>query len=82
HLLHCLNTLRKYSHPSYYPHLNGTPTLWHSTHRSHCTYLLLQALTCQPCLNVITHNWIQGQEYLFPDFDIERKCVDYDKVWD
>ncbi|KUJ23672.1 uncharacterized protein LY89DRAFT_573258, partial [Mollisia scopiformis] len=79
HLLHCLNMLRRSAWPEYY---NIAPSPWHTTHLSHCTYLLMQALTCQPSLNVITHNWVEGQRFPFPDFDIERKCVDYESVWE
>lgn len=49
-------------------------------HRSHCTGVLLDALTCQPSLNMLTFNWMETQENPFPDFGINRKCVDHSKI--
>ncbi|PVH93679.1 hypothetical protein DM02DRAFT_504547, partial [Periconia macrospinosa] len=88
HLIHCLNVLRKFSHWDYY-----YPETWRSNgtwrlqspidvaHRSHCLSTLLQHLTCQPSLNVITYNWLDGYKIKpFPDFSIRRKCLDHDQI--
>ncbi|PVH91796.1 hypothetical protein DM02DRAFT_702807, partial [Periconia macrospinosa] len=71
----------------YYPETwrsNGTWRLQSPidvAHRSHCLSMLLQHLTCQPSLNVITHNWLDGYEIKpFPDFSIQRKCLDHDQI--
>ncbi|PVH94518.1 hypothetical protein DM02DRAFT_539314, partial [Periconia macrospinosa] len=83
HLLHCLNVLRKFSHwEHYYVSSNGT---WHLSlldiaHRSHCLSMLLQHLTCQPSLNTITHVWTDAYHDLFPDFNIQRKCIDHSQI--
>lgn len=82
HLLHCLNAVRKYSHYDYYYEAKwgkNMPPL-HVAHRSHCIGVLFEALTCQPSLNVITFDWMETQHNPFPDFNINRKCVNWDEV--
>ncbi|KAL5384255.1 hypothetical protein DPSP01_005399 [Paraphaeosphaeria sporulosa] len=84
HLLHCLNTVRKYSHYSHYFYPkwgdeSNMPALA-VAHRSHCIGILLDALTCQPSLNLLHFNWMETQENPFPDFGINRKCVDHSAV--
>ncbi|KAJ4357173.1 uncharacterized protein N0V89_001748 [Didymosphaeria variabile] len=84
HLLHCLNSVRKYSHYAhyFYPRWgdeSNMPAL-SVAHRSHCIGILLDALTCQPSLNMLNFNWMETQENPFPDFAINRKCVDHSAV--
>ncbi|OCK79905.1 hypothetical protein K432DRAFT_435058 [Lepidopterella palustris CBS 459.81] len=84
HAIHCLNALRKYSHYDYYYREkwgDDIPPL-HVAHRSHCVSILLQALTCQPSVNVITHDWMETQENPFPDFNIKRQCHDHGAILD
>lgn len=87
HLLHCLNVLRKFSfwdyyYPSSWQPDNGTwrLPLLDVAHRGHCLSMLLQHLTCQPSLNTITHVWTDAYKDLFPDFSIERKCLDHNQI--
>ncbi|KAF2120126.1 hypothetical protein BDV96DRAFT_641979 [Lophiotrema nucula] len=81
HLLHCLNTVRKYAHHNYYfaEYSNSTETLPRmlAVHRDHCIGMLLEALTCRPSMNVVTFEWMETQRFPFPDFGVRRKCVDY-----
>lgn len=42
--------------------------------------LLLQTLTCQPSLDVITHNWVDTQPYPVPDFNMNRKCKSHERI--
>ena len=35
---------------------------------------------CQPSLELITYAWADGREKPFPDFDITRKCYDFEAL--
>ncbi len=35
---------------------------------------------CQPSLELITYAWAEGREKPFPDFDITRKCYDFEAL--
>jgi len=52
----------------------------HQAHLSHCLHILLQALTCQPSLDVISHVWMRTQQNAYPDFNIQRQCVAHDGI--
>ncbi|OAL45750.1 tat pathway signal sequence, partial [Pyrenochaeta sp. DS3sAY3a] len=88
HALHCLNAVRKYAYREYYyPSINtshgGDTSLLSAidqAHLSHCLHILLQELTCTPSMNVITHNWVETQDFPFPDFAINKKCVDHKQL--
>ncbi|EFX02413.1 hypothetical protein CMQ_2462 [Grosmannia clavigera kw1407] len=84
HQIHCLNVLRKWGHYDYYfrPKFGDDPGLLHNSHRDHCVMLLLQTLTCQPSLDLITHNWVETQQYPVPDFNMNRKCKSHDRIID
>ena len=86
HQIHCLNTIRKHAYwDSYYKAPYGS---WddhnahelHWTHISHCFSALLQNLKCNADLGIITHAWMDGQEAPFPDFNLEKKCVDFESL--
>jgi len=78
HLLHCLNSMRKSLHHNYkHYHPNGT-TGAYLTHLGHCQEALAKYLRCQPSLELITFNWVEHQAGPFPDFDITRKCWNFD----
>lgn len=49
-----------------------------AAHRSHCVGAVLEALRCQPSIEVISYNWQEGQETAQPDLDVWRKCVDHE----
>ncbi|KAG9238953.1 hypothetical protein BJ875DRAFT_491967 [Amylocarpus encephaloides] len=95
HALHCLNAIRRYAYREYYypsqttcpssdPHAkyNATSPLaeFHQAHLSHCLHILLQTLTCDFSTDMITHNWMETQDYPFPDFAINKKCKDHSKI--
>ncbi|KAF4785082.1 hypothetical protein HER10_EVM0002433 [Colletotrichum scovillei] len=42
--------------------------------------ILLQALTCNPSLDLISHNWMRTQQNPYPDFNIKRQCVAHDPI--
>jgi hypothetical protein len=95
HALHCLNAIRKYAYREhYYPsqttcqtsshtaNLTSTSPLepFHQAHLSHCLHILLQTLSCDFSADMITHNWMETQDYPFPDFAINKKCKDHSKI--
>lgn len=82
HRIHCLNILRKWMHYDHYfkPHLGDDPGIIQLSHRDHCLVLLLQTLTCQVSMDVITHNWMDTQGYPVPDFNMNRKCMNHDRI--
>lgn len=85
HLIHCLNQLRKLAHYDYYYQsrwgdMSNMPAL-DASHRSHCIGLLLDALKCQPNVNVATFNWMEGINYPYPDFKTQRKCQNTDQLF-
>ena len=92
HLIHCLNSLRRYSHWDYYfrddwahKYQSPDPYYWpplHMAHRSHCIGVLLQHLTCQPSLAIITSDWMETQRTPFPDFNVRRRCINHDAILD
>lgn len=55
-------------------------------HKTHCVHMLLQALMCNADVGVITQSWVRNEAYKnpktrpFPDFNIEKKCRDFDAV--
>ena len=44
--------------------------------------LILQTLTCQTSLDVITHNWMHTQQFPVPDFNMNKKCRNHDRILD
>jgi hypothetical protein len=95
HALHCLNAIRKYAYREHYypsqttspssshsPNLTSTSPLqpFHQAHLSHCLHVLLQTLTCDFSTDMITHNWMETQDYPFPDFAINKKCKDHSEI--
>ncbi|KAK1656811.1 hypothetical protein BDP55DRAFT_56870 [Colletotrichum godetiae] len=84
HQLHCLNAVRKYAYfdfyyGDHYKNISMAPQR-HQAHLEHCIDILLQALTCNPSLDLISHNWMKTQENPYPDFNIKRQCVAHDPI--
>ncbi|KAK1723894.1 uncharacterized protein BDZ83DRAFT_780284 [Colletotrichum acutatum] len=84
HQLHCLNAVRKYAYFDYYYGTNykniSMAPQRHQAHLAHCIDILLQALTCNPSLDLISHNWMRTQENPYPDFNIKRQCMAHDPI--
>jgi hypothetical protein len=40
--------------------------------------MLYQNLRCNANADIITSDWMVGQEYPYPDFGIEKKCGDFE----
>ncbi|KAI1870344.1 uncharacterized protein JN550_005272 [Neoarthrinium moseri] len=87
HLLHCLWRVRTYSYfPYYWGHMypEGTTTLNMSAldqaHLNHCLSVLVEALTCQPSMQVETFTLISEKRPLTIDWRTNRKCVNHGRM--
>ena len=49
-------------------------------HLSHCFYVLLQNLMCEASVDIVTYNWMVGQQYPFPDFNLHHQCRDFEAI--
>lgn len=86
HQIHCLDALRR---EAYWDHYYGkkyesyeaTPKL-HKAHLSHCIYYLLQNIMCSASLDVYTHVWTDALNTPFPDFNMTKKCRNFDALLD
>ena len=80
HLLHCLNSMRKSLHFNFdYYHPHGLEPAY-AAHLAHCQEALAKWLMCQPSMELLTYNWVERHETPFPDFDITRKCWDFNQL--
>ena len=90
HMLHCLKEVRKMVYFQYYyaPHWGNDsntmnmPYEW-KAHTSHCIYLLLQSLRCQPSMAMNTLQYIDrvdNRPYI--DGRTKRRCVNHEAILD
>jgi hypothetical protein len=85
HTLHCLNAIRKDIHWRYYykdRYPDGVFPELHRVHTDHCIYIVLQNLMCGATADIITQDWVDGQLHPFPDFNINKKCRDFNAILD
>lgn len=88
HQIHCLNTIRKHAYwDQYYagpygPFDSHNAHELHWTHISHCFDMLLQNLMCSANADVVTGVWMDGQKYPFPDFSVNKKCRNFEQLWE
>jgi hypothetical protein len=94
HVLHCFNTIRKEAFKDYYfdgeqYHMEGygeesQPKRRHSelfwVHLRHCTDIIVQFLMCNADTTMTTMTWLETQERPWPDFSVNKKCVDFDTL--
>ncbi|KAF7194845.1 hypothetical protein HII31_03805 [Pseudocercospora fuligena] len=78
HQVHCLNRLRK----EIYKDDDGD---WgrgekEKLHLSHCIWYLLQNIMCTANYDVYTHIWTDTFDYPYPDFNIQKKCTNFDEI--
>ena len=83
HKIHCLNRIRKDVYFDYYwgkiyPDKNTTEL--HRWHTNHCIYILLQSLMCDANTDLIPLVWREIQEHPAQDFNLNRKCGDFNGV--
>ncbi|OKL64633.1 hypothetical protein UA08_00947 [Talaromyces atroroseus] len=86
HQLHCLNLIRQHSYKEYYdvdgrrpPGLTDSPATLR-LHVDHCIDILRQNIMCTGDTSVITHNWVQGYQFPYPNFNTQHKCRNFDKI--
>ena len=85
HQIHCLNALRKtaFQNFDYYfggEFPDGKPDEAHRAHVHHCVYILLQNLMCKADVDIVTHRWLDVRLHPFPDFNIQKKCRDFETI--
>lgn len=83
HKIHCLNMVRKDVHFDYYwrdMYPDGVPSERHQIHTNHCIYILLQALLCDANTDMIPHVYLDDYPWPTPDFNIDRKCGDFNTI--
>ncbi len=82
HQLHCLNAVRKgiiTNYDYYWGSKYGfAPPAVFTRHLNHCIDMLRQHLMCHPDLEPFTFNWRKGQFKPYADFNIQKKCVDFE----
>ncbi|KAH7389133.1 hypothetical protein BKA64DRAFT_130575 [Cadophora sp. MPI-SDFR-AT-0126] len=83
HQIHSLNLLRNLAWAEYgrsEDHGKKPYSDLHYVHVSHCTDMLMQTIMCQGSLDVLTFNWMETQDWPFPDFFVNRQCRDFDAI--
>lgn len=94
HVLHCFNAIRQEAFKDYYwdgerYHMEGyspdiPPKRRHSemqwVHLRHCVDIVTQNLMCHADTSMVTMTWLEEQDRPWPDFSVNKKCVDFDKL--
>jgi hypothetical protein len=94
HVLHCFNAIRKEAFKDYYfdgeeYHMEGygeesQPRRRHAElfwiHLRHCTDIIVQFLMCNADTTMTTMTWLETQERPWPDFSVNKKCIDFDAL--
>ncbi|EED14756.1 conserved hypothetical protein [Talaromyces stipitatus ATCC 10500] len=94
HILHCFNAIRTEAFKDYYfdgeryhmegygpdsiPKRNHSEMFW--IHLRHCSDIIVQFLMCNADTTMTTYSWIETQERPFPDFSVNKKCIDFDTL--
>jgi len=79
HQLHCLNTLRILAWEAFDRDAMKSKQPYPETHWPHvgqCTAVLRENLMCNANLDVITFNWKDTQHQRYPNFNLNKRCVD------
>ncbi|KAL1865119.1 hypothetical protein Plec18167_009522 [Paecilomyces lecythidis] len=94
HLLHCFNTIRQEAFKDYYfdgekYHMEGyseesRPRRRHAEmfwiHLRHCTDIIVQFIMCNADATMTTMTWLETQERPWPEFSVNKKCIDFDAL--
>jgi hypothetical protein len=83
HKLHCLNRIRQEIYFEYYfsdTFPDGNASDLHQSHMLHCLNMLRHSLMCDANTDFMTFFWYEEYELPFVDFNINRKCGDFDGV--
>ena len=83
HQLHCLNFLRQSTFMEHYKSrvvsFQDDPNVVR-THIDHCIEMLRQSIMCQSDLGVLTYNWVEVQDFPWPNFNTQHQCRNFEKV--
>jgi hypothetical protein len=85
HTVHCLNAIRRDVHWRHYfgdTYPDGKFPELHRTHTDHCINIILQNLMCNANGDIVTNVWVEGQDHPFPDFNVNKRCRDYNTFID
>lgn len=84
HVIHCVDQVRR---EAYFDHYYGkhwgtraNASELHKTHISHCVHIILQNIMCSPNLDVYLHFWADANPSAFPDFNVNHKCFDFERL--
>jgi hypothetical protein len=82
HKLHCLNMVRKEVFFDYYwgERYPDGPNERHMIHTSHCLYVIMQSLMCDAHTDLIPSVYLDDYAWPVPDFEINRKCGNFEGV--
>lgn len=83
HRIHCLNRLRKdlsfdYYYSKDFP--DGNASEFHYLHTNHCILVLLKSMICDANTDFAAYSWFDGYDNPMADFDIGRRCGDFDGI--
>ncbi|KAL5386142.1 hypothetical protein DPSP01_004226 [Paraphaeosphaeria sporulosa] len=85
HYIHCLHNLWKTHYPEYYTEEAKFATEnreeW-LEHVDHCVDMLRQKLVCDADPGLITYNWLENHYNPHPNFNVQHKCRDYNRLLD
>ncbi len=65
---------------AYAEHYYGNRTARTEMHALHCLHALLQTFQCKYSTDVYTAFWVDGMDAPIVDFDLTRKCQNYDNI--
>ncbi|PYH93061.1 hypothetical protein BO71DRAFT_283100, partial [Aspergillus ellipticus CBS 707.79] len=87
HQIHCLNTLWEDHQVQKYPerfseYLAVTAQFPEAVeeHYEHCVDMLRQKLMCNPDMNFVTWDWVEGIDGPWANFNTPHVCQDYDAL--
>ncbi|KAH8892214.1 hypothetical protein GQ53DRAFT_647441 [Thozetella sp. PMI_491] len=77
HDIHCLNNMRMWV---YADHYYGNKTGRLEIHAMHCLHTLVQTFRCKYSTDVYTAFWVEGSKPPVVDFNVKRKCQNYENI--
>ncbi|KAI1119893.1 hypothetical protein F5Y10DRAFT_259444 [Nemania abortiva] len=80
HQLHCLNKLRKATHPEYYGHHDFEPQANWRMHLDHCIDYIRQSLQCSADMTSIAVDWNEARRRIVPNLEAVHTCRDFRHV--
>lgn len=85
HQIHCVHSLWKTAYPDYYTEeaefARENREEW-AEHVDHCADMLRQKLMCDADPSLITYSWLKNHYNPHPNFNVEHKCRNFDRLLD